>query len=171
MKKVFLTLFTLTVILASCKCKKAVLEEDKAAVVMSSNENLNSSMGSNQKETDKQQQGALVKYSANSRGYHLEVVFSEAGLSFTTIRDSKDFKSVKISQKDQDELVSLVKQINPEDLQKLEAPTMLRLHDGAAHADFQLIKNGITYNSTGFDHGHPPAKIEKLINKLVSFTE
>jgi hypothetical protein len=56
-------------------------------------------------------------------------------------------------------------------LSQLKAPTEKRLFDGAAIANLKITKQGKTFESQSFDHGYPPAEIEKVVNKMLSFVK
>jgi hypothetical protein len=58
-----------------------------------------------------------------------------------------------------------------ESVPTLKAPTEKRFYDGAAMANIHITKSGNTYSSETFDHGFPPASIEKFVKKLLSYTE
>jgi hypothetical protein len=45
------------------------------------------------------------------------------------------------------------------------------LFDGAASANLKITKQGKTAESPSFDHGYPPAAIEKIVNKMLSFVK
>jgi len=47
-------------------------------------------------------------------------------------------------------------------------PTEKRYYDGAAHANIIFESKGVKYPANGFDHGFPPAEVEKLVNKKIT---
>lgn len=172
MKSTLLTLFSVIVMLTSCKCKKAMTDEvavteaQAAAPVMSSVDASTLSTNNN-----KEQIGTLLEYSANTRGYHLRIKWDGAQLAYTNQRDSEEFTTITLTKTQLEELKDMIQNVPVENLARLKAPTEKRLYDGAAHADLRVVRNGNEYNSAGFDHGFPPAEIEKLVKKLVSYAE
>ncbi|AMO21457.2 hypothetical protein [Flavobacterium columnare] len=171
MKKNALTLFSILVLLVSCKSKNTALTTSETiAITDEKNKELNITSESTESVIKKnQQEEMLVEYTANTRGYSLRVKLTQKSLSYTENRDADDFKEVKLTAKQIDELQTLFDQINLKELEKIKAPTELRYHDGAPHADLKITKKGEEYQSTGFDHGHPPVEIEKFVSKLVSY--
>lgn len=176
MKNVALILFSVFAMLVSCKCKKAVTDADPIKATMGANSvsSIDSSSGlvTNLNEsTQMQETGTIVEYTANTRGYHLKIKLTSNELSFTNQRDSNELTKVSLKEDQKAELQQLLKAINVEKIAELKAPTQKRLYDGAAHADLTINVNGKEYHSAGFDHGEPPAEIEKFIKKLISYTE
>jgi len=168
MKSTLLTLFSVLVMLTSCKCKKA--SSDEAASPMMTN--VEASTLSNNVETNtKEQIGTLLEYSANTRGYHLRIKWDGAQLAYTNQRDSEEFTKITLTHAQSEELKGMIKNLPLDKLASLKAPTEKRQYDGAAHADIRVVVDGKEYNSAGFDHGFPPAEIEKVVKKLVAYTE
>ncbi len=173
----------LAFVLLSCKCKKEVTEantssqtaieaektNDNSSLVVSSEGN-NDFSQSNLKE-NLQEQTTMVEYNANTRGYFLKLVFVNNKLKYTNERDSQNFKEVQLNKTQLDELSKLLASINVEGLEGLKDPTQKRFYDGAAMANLKITKNGKEHSTVDFDHGNPPAEIEKFISKLLSYTK
>jgi len=168
MKSTLLTLFSVLVMLTSCKCKKA--SSDEATAPMMTNVEA-STLQTNVETNTKEQIGTLLEYSANTRGYHLRIKWDGAQLAYTNQRDSEEFTKITLTNEQSAELKELIKNLPLDKLAGLKAPTEKRQYDGAPHADMRVVVDGKEYNSAGFDHGFPPAEIEKLVQKLVSYTE
>ncbi|OWP76676.1 hypothetical protein BWK62_09290 [Flavobacterium oreochromis] len=111
----------------------------------------------------------FVEYIANTRGYYLKIKLTNDALSYTENREEEHLREIKLTNTQINELQNLLSQINLKELNKLKAPTQLRYHDGAPHADLKITKDGQEYQSAGFDHGYPPVEIEKFVSKLVSY--
>ncbi len=109
---------------------------------------------------------AVVVYTATSRGFHREITIENKQLSLLTARDSKEAQVSQISDKDWNELVTTFGNLKLEELPTLKAPTEKRFYDGAAIATLKITYNDKTYETTAFDHGFPPAEIEKFVNKI-----
>lgn len=168
MKSTLLTLFSMLVMLTSCKCKKA--SSDQAVEPMMTNEAA-STLPTNVETNTKEQIGTLLEYSANTRGYHLRIKWDGAQLAYTNQRDSEEFTKITLTPAQSEELKGMIKNLPLDKLASLKAPTEKRQYDGAAHADIRVVVDGKEYNSAGFDHGFPPAEIEKVVKKLVAYTE
>ena len=111
-----------------------------------------------------------MEYKAYSRGFYQEITI-EKQLVF--VAKSRDEKPVifKIPIADWNNLNSAIQELDLDSLSQLKAPTEKRLFDGAAIANLKITKQGKTFESQSFDHGHPPAEIEKVVNKMLSFVK
>lgn len=118
------------------------------------------------------QESDKIEYEANTRGFFKKIIFENNQIMVISDRNSNDKgKVVMLSKEDISEISRLLKEINLDGLETLKAPTDKRMYDGAAHANLIVTSKGKTYTGAGFDHGFPPAAIEKLVNKLLSFSE
>lgn len=154
----------LAFVLLSCKCKKeAVQTGDSSQTTLVDNVQTDESKVNNQEQT------SVVEYNANTRGYFLKLVFSNNKLMFTNERDSDNLKTVQLDKSQLDELNSMLGSINVDGLATLKDPTQKRFYDGAAIANLKITKNGKEYRTVDFDHGFPPAAIEKFVSKLISY--
>lgn len=169
-------------VLLSCKCKKDAVKANSSS--QAAVENIKTSdSGSTIVEPEKdnvpqsnlkanlQEQTTMVEYNANTRGYSLKIVFRGNKLMFTNERGSENLQTIQLDKTQLDELNKLLSSINVEGLADLKDPTQKRFYDGAAMANLKITKNGKEYNTVDFDHGFPPATIEKFISKLVSYTK
>lgn len=111
-----------------------------------------------------------MEYKAYSRGFYQEITI-EKQLVF--VAKSRDEKPVifKIPIADWNNLNSAIQELDLDSLSQLKAPTEKRLFDGAAIANLKITKQGKTFESQSFDHGYPPAEIEKVVNKMLSFVK
>lgn len=124
------------------------------------------------KTTSTQDNTNVVTYEAFSRGMFLKVLFSNNQvLVFKDRNNTEKGAKVSLSASQMSELNTLLKGINPKTIETLKAPTDKRLYDGAAHATFTMTVNGVSYATPGFDHGAPPAAIQKFVDKLISYTQ
>jgi len=92
----------------------------------------------------------------------------------TVSRDRNGTKSpeeINISDTDWAELVKAFGKINLDEIPKLKDPMQKRFYDGAAIANLKIKYQDKEYETTDFDHGHPPAEIEKLVNKIVALAK
>lgn len=114
----------------------------------------------------------MVTYEAFSRGLFLRATFSNNQVMvFKDRNNAEKGTKVVLSTAQINELNTLLKSIDPKTMGTLKAPTDKRLYDGAAHASLTMVVKGETYATPGFDHGAPPAAIEKFVTKLVSYTQ
>ena len=112
---------------------------------------------------------AVVEYTANTRGFYQHIMIKNKVATITNSRDDRSVPTkVTINDKDWNELVSVFNEVDLADLPNLKSPTEKRFYDGAAIADLRITYKDTTYQSSSFDHGFPPADIEKLVNKITS---
>lgn len=118
------------------------------------------------------QESDKIEYEAFSRGFFKKIIFENNQVMVVSDRNNADKgKVIMLSKEDISVFSKLLKEINLDGLQTLKAPTDKRLYDGAAHANLTITSKGKIYVGPGFDHGFPPAAIEKIVNKLLSFSE
>ncbi|MES2812989.1 MAG: hypothetical protein V4670_11010 [Bacteroidota bacterium] len=188
MKSTLLTLFSVIVMLTSCKCKKATsdvveLSENKEEVSQIPNKEMStnpvepskniSESGEVMLDASKevQETAPIVEYEANTRGYFMKLKYANNQLGFTKERDNDKLTLVTLTKAQQEEINTMLASTKVESLPELKDPTQKRFYDGAAIAHLKVVKAGKEYNTVDFDHGFPPAEIEKLVKKLVSYTE
>lgn len=113
---------------------------------------------------------SVVQYAANTRGYHLKIIIVNQKASISIGRGTDNpTETVTISETDWKELVEEFQKVNLDELPNLKDPTQKRFYDGAAIANLKIRYQDKNYETVNFDHGFPPAAIEKLVNKIVSF--
>jgi hypothetical protein len=115
---------------------------------------------------------AVIQYAADSRGYHLKIIITNQTATISQGRSTENRpEQVKISDADWKILVDAFAKINLEELPKLKDPTQKRFYDGAAIANLKVRYQDQNYETTDFDHGNPPAEIEKIVNKIVALAK
>jgi hypothetical protein len=111
-----------------------------------------------------------MEYSAVSRGVYKKIVVHNKMVSVTNGRDAQP-KEKKIDDAKWKQLVTEFSKIKLENIPTLKAPTEKRFYDGAAIGNLTITQDQKTYQTKGFDHGFPPAEIEKLVNLLTDFAK
>ncbi|WP_264519979.1 hypothetical protein [Flavobacterium sp. N1994] len=115
---------------------------------------------------------SVIQYVANSRGYHLKIIITNQVATISKGRSiDNPSEQIKISDTDWKELVDAFANIKLEDIPNLKDPTQKRFYDGAAIANLKIRYQDKNYETVVFDHGFPPAEIEKLVNKMVSLAK
>ncbi len=117
------------------------------------------------------QDDMVITYEASTRGFYEKTWITKDSVSFSNDRNLATVKVVKCEGSDWNELTTLIKDINVEELPKLEAPSKMYQVDGAAMATLKIEMNNEVYETNIFDHGHPPKAISKLVNKVLSIKE
>lgn len=111
-----------------------------------------------------------MEYSAVSRGLYKKIVVQNKTVSVTNGRNTPAVQT-KIDDTKWKQIVTEFSKINLERIPTLKGPTEKRFYDGAAIGNLKIVKNQKTYETAGFDDGHPPKEIEKLVNLLLDFTK
>lgn len=115
----------------------------------------------------KEQENPVFEYDASSRGIYRKIVLDNKELRVTSKRGDLGAPAViKISDKEWNAILDDFKKLDLKTLSELKAPTEKRFYDGAAMANFTIQTGGETYTVPTFDHGFPPAAIEKIVNRL-----
>ncbi|MGV3697780.1 hypothetical protein [Flavobacterium sp.] len=115
---------------------------------------------------------SVVQYSADSRGFHLKIVVVNKKATISQGRENENSpQQIAIPEADWDELVSEFQKVNLQEIPNLKDPTQKRFYDGAAIANLKIRYQDKNYETVAFDHGFPPAAIEKLVNKIVSLAK
>ncbi len=110
---------------------------------------------------------AIVQYEANTRGFYQKITISNKTIAISSDRNSKDNgETKKITDADWKTLVALFKTIKLENLPSLKDPTQKRFYDGAAIAHLYVKYQNKEYQTVDFDHGFPPAEIDKIVTKI-----
>ncbi|MFH4963578.1 hypothetical protein V8G69_01120 [Gaetbulibacter sp. M235] len=116
------------------------------------------------------QDNLSIEYSAMSRGSYKLIILNKKTISIINKRNAKPIIK-ECNEKYWHTIMDLVKNIDLENISKLEAPTQKRLYDGAAIANLTITYNGTDYESASFDHGNPPKEIELIVKEILSVSE
>jgi hypothetical protein len=122
-----------------------------------------------QKSTSEVSSVKEISYKRQSRGGNSLTTFSEGEM--VVYEANQKSKSFKLTNKDWNELKTLVGKLSISQISALEAPTNKRLYDGAASAVVTIVKDKKSYSSSAFDDGRPPKEILELVEKLLSLEE
>ena len=113
-----------------------------------------------------------IQYTANTRGFYQKIVIINQKATISRDRSEKVLpEEIKISDADWKELIGCFQKIKLDELSTLKDPTQKRFYDGAAIANLKIKYQDQNYETTDFDHGNPPAEIEKLVNKIVELAK
>ena len=115
---------------------------------------------------------AIIEYTATTRGFYQQIVVQNQKFSVAKDRNGNE-KLVQqdISKSDWKKIIEAFQDIDLEEIPNMKGPTEKRFYDGAAIADLKITNKNKIYQSLSFDHGIPPVEIEKLVNKINSFTK
>jgi hypothetical protein len=146
----------------SCNCTKNTVAQQSNVVEKQEQD----------EKTSMAQKDMKIEYEANTRGFYEKRTIENQTIAISKDRDGKDKPvPVKISDADWKQLLAFFNEVNLDGLSNLKAPTEKRFYDGAAIAGLKITIKDKTYETTNFDHGFPPAEIQKLVDKIVSLTE
>jgi hypothetical protein len=165
--RILFSLFTLVMVTQSCNPTKEATSNSQESESVVSSRPSKEAVASTKNYYNK----TAVTYQASSRSYFNYILVSENEVQVSSDRALMEIGSYTIKENDWLELNRLLKAIDLETFQKLKAPTDERLLDGAAHTTLSLIKGDVVYITPSFDEGHPPEKIDELVNKVLSIKE
>lgn len=162
--KVITILATIAITITGCNCQKKATE---------SNAETNNSAVKDAIINNKTQSTVpIIYYEAISRGFVLATKVENKVLYVSRERDFKEYSDkIEISDADWKEISALAKAVDLEKVKDMKWPTEQRYYDGAPHANITFESNGVKYPANGFDHGHPPVEVEKLVNKITKLAE
>ena len=162
--KAITILATIAITITSCNCQKKATDSN----VVANSEAVKDAVMSNKTQSTV----PTIYYEANTRGYALSCKVENQVLYSTRDRDFKAYShEVQISDADWKEISDLANAVDLEKVKDIKWPTEKRYYDGAAHANIIFETKGVKYPANGFDHGYPPAEVEKLVNKILSLVE
>jgi hypothetical protein len=155
--KILFSFLTILILNKECNQKKTMNASNEATTTENSSQMI--------------QEDTKVSYEASTRGFYEKIWVGRDSITVTSDRDHKINMRYPTSEKDWDELMTLLKDVNIKEMPNLESPTKMRLYDGAAHASLTVGKAESEIRSNSFDHGHPPKAIEAVVNKVLSIKE
>jgi len=113
----------------------------------------------------------ILEYTTLSRGGTYKMIqISNKTISVQKNRTSKAITK-SCSNEEWNNIVSLFKNINLDNLSTLKAPSQARFYDGADIANLKMIYNGETYDVPSFDHGNPAKEIKVLVKEILSLSK
>jgi len=109
-----------------------------------------------------------IEYIANTRGFYQKTVIKDQKISISRDRDEiGNGLTTSISDQDWKELLGYFEKVELDSLATYKDPTQKRFYDGAPIANLKVVYKEKEYMTVDFDHGFPPAEIEKFVNKIV----
>jgi len=110
-----------------------------------------------------------ITYKAITRGYSTDILIQENTLKY--FKNTKERGSLSLTKKIKDSLNSLLKKIKLKKIKDLKAPSNKYQYDGAMYTTLEIVWNGETFVSSGFDHDNPPKELIPLINYLLTLIQ
>jgi hypothetical protein len=167
--KVITILATLAITIASCNCQKKITEtnfvENKTVFP-------DKSVVTTGKLATQQIDVPTIYYEATTRGFFIALKVENQVLYISKERDFSEYsEKIALSDADWKEISTLINAVDLEKVKDLKWPTEKRYYDGAAHANIIFESKGVKYPANGFDHGFPPAEVEKLVNTITKLAE
>jgi hypothetical protein len=162
--KVLTILATVVMTITSCNCQKKATDSN----VVANSDAVKDAIINNKTQSTV----PTIYYEATTRGYALSCKVENQMLYSTRERSFTDYSDkIKISDADWKEISALTNAVDLAKVKDMKWPTEKRYYDGAPHANIIFEANGVKYPANGFDHGYPPAEVEKLVNKILSLVE
>lgn len=156
--KLILSIFTLLLFTKECDTNKATISSN----VSSNNIEKTAAM-------EKIQKDITLVYNANSRGFFEEIVVTKDSVTIYNERSKSQPTIIACNAEDWNTCMTLLETIEVKKLHTLESPTKMRHYDGAAHATFTIKNSKESYQTSTFDHGHPPLEIKAIVDRILLF--
>ena len=162
--KAITILATIAITITSCNCQKKATDSN----VVANSPAVKDAVMSNKTQSTV----PTIYYDATTRGFFMAIKVENQMLYVSRDRDFKEYsEKIKISDADWAAISDLALAVDLEKVKDLKWPTEKRYYDGAAHANIIFESKGVKYPANGFDHGFPPAEVEKLVNKITKLAE
>lgn len=162
--KAITILATIAITITSCNCQKKTTDSN----VVANSPAVKDAIINNKTQSTV----PTIYYDATSRGFFIALKVENQTLYISKNRDFKEYEEkIAISDADWKEISDLALAVDLEKVKDLKWPTEKRYYDGAAHANITFESKGVKYPANGFDHGFPPAEVEKLVNKITKLAE
>jgi len=107
-----------------------------------------------------------INYKAMTRGYSTEILLQDNTLKY--FKNSIESRSLMLVKEAKDSLNTLIKKINLKTINQLKVPSNKYQFDGDMYTTIEVILNGETYTSIGFDDDNPPKELTSLVNFLLT---
>lgn len=167
--KALTILATIAITISGCNCQKKTTETN---VVENKTVFPDKSVVTSGKVALQEIGVPTIYYEAVSRGVFLAIKVENQTLYVSKNRDFKEYEDkIAISTSDWNEISTLANEVDLDKVKDMKWPTEKRYYDGAAHANIIFESKGVKYPANGFDHGFPPAEVEKLVNKITKLAE
>lgn len=109
-----------------------------------------------------------VTYNAQTRGAYETIQLTKDIATYTS-QNKKEIYTLTDAESKQLKLI--INQLDLGSISGLVAPTEGRFSDKAMIANITIKKDKELYQSSDFDHGNPPEKLQALVSLLRSFTK
>lgn len=111
----------------------------------------------------------IIEYRTQSRKEQKSIKISSKYFYVSAANTNKNIKNY--SNKQWQQLLHHIKDINVEELPNLKSPSKDFLFDGAALTKLVITKNDKVFETPPFDQGNPNIKIAALIKDIVSLSK
>ena len=155
--KFLFSILALLLTVKECDQKKSAEDKTKTELV------------SNNDTAKMQQEEYTIEYTAISRGFYKEITINSSTIAIKNSRGSEAITH-ECTQELWEEIKAKLDSIDVENLSKLKAPSEKRFVDRTAIANIKIIYKDTTYQSSEFDHGHPPKEIKPLCDKILGIS-
>ncbi|WP_298531343.1 hypothetical protein [uncultured Algibacter sp.] len=117
-----------------------------------------------------QEQPISFEYKASTRGYYQKIIITKSKILQTKKRGGK-LKNFSCTLENWNNLISLLKTVNLEQIAEFKPPSKDFQFDGAPLTRLKVVSSEKTYETQGFDHGNPPKEIAALVKEILSISE
>lgn len=110
-----------------------------------------------------------INYKAITRGYSSNILLQDNILKY--YKNTKESQSLTLTKEIKDSLNGLLKRIDLKTINQLIIPSNKYQYDGAMYTTLEIVWNGETFTSKGFDHDNPPEELKPFISFLLTLIQ
>lgn len=114
----------------------------------------------------KESEYIAFEYEAMTRGAYKKVIVKQDTVITLNSRDAVPVTK-RLKKSDWNELLAELSKVDLDKISELKPPSTRSHVDAALAANLKVIKKDKTYQSSGFDHGNPPAEIKELVEEIL----
>uniref|UniRef100_UPI00404B337C hypothetical protein n=2 Tax=Flavobacterium sp. TaxID=239 RepID=UPI00404B337C len=120
---------------------------------------------------NKENKNIVLEYEVSTRGSFKKVIVKEDATITFFDREGKNLSTQKMDKDVWNNLLEMVKAVDLKSIKDLEAPSNNRASDRVASGKLTVINQESTFVSNFFDHGNPPAAIQKIVKQMIEMAE
>lgn len=120
---------------------------------------------------NKENKNIVLEYEVSTRGNFKKVIVKEDTTITFFDREGKNISTQKMDKDVWNNLLDMVKAVDLKSIKDLEAPSNKRASDRVASGKLTVINQESTFVSNFFDHGNPPAAIQKIVKQMIEMAE
>jgi hypothetical protein len=120
---------------------------------------------------NKENKNIVMEYEVSTRGSFKKVIVKEDATITFFDREGKNLSTQKMDKDVWNNLLDMLNAVDLKSIKDLDAPSNNRATDRVPSGKLTVINQQNTYVSNFFDHGNPPAAIQKIVKQMIEIAE